>query len=300
LHDTVVAQTTVADATTTIPTRVLVLGMAHEDGTIHAEELFPVAGACGQSAEQVRSCLRRLVAEGLFVRHGTGSMARYQATPGGIATLTSSIARTRLAYALDAAGRGWDGRWHLVAFAIPEDRRPARDAFRDRLLRLGGAPVQGGLYASALDWDREVRDEAARLGVTGLVTVAVTDELEIAGERNARALAARLWPLTELHARYAAFVDQYREVPLALEHMRKRKERLADSDFLPAALAMAVAFQECFERDPLLPPELLPRPWPGKAARELIAVSRRLALNLRQAHGRPALFHLFDAAVDRL
>ena len=36
-----------------------------------------------------------------------------------------------------------------------------------------------------------------------------------------------------------------------------------DAEFLPAALAMAVAFQECFDDDPLLPPELLPRPWPG-------------------------------------
>jgi phenylacetic acid degradation operon negative regulatory protein len=274
--------------------------MAHRDGTIHAEELFPVAAASGQSAEQVRSCLRRLVAEGLFVRHGAGSVARYEATPDGMAAITNGIARTRLAYALDAAGRGWDRHWHLAAFAIPEERRPARDAFRDRLLRLGGAPVQGGLYVSALDWDTEVRDAAKRLDVTSLVTLITTDELEIAGQRDARDLARRLWPIDELRQRYEEFVTRFGEVPAALDHMRKRKERLSDADFLPAALTMAVAFQECFERDPLLPPELLPRPWPGKAARDLVAVSRRLALNLRQAHGRPALFHLFDAAVDHL
>jgi phenylacetic acid degradation operon negative regulatory protein len=60
---------------------------------------------------------------------------------------------------------------------------------------------------------------------------------------------------------------------------------------------MAVAFGECFNRDPLLPPELLPRPWPGKAARDLLMESRRLALTLRQSHGRPALFNLFDEAL---
>ena len=63
-----------------MPTRVLVLGMAHEDGTIVASELMPVAEACGQTPEQVRSCLRRLVQEGLFTREGTGRVASYLAT----------------------------------------------------------------------------------------------------------------------------------------------------------------------------------------------------------------------------
>lgn len=271
--------------------------MAHEDGTIHADELLPVATACGQGGEQVRSCLRRLVAEGLFVRHGQGGAARYEATERGLAALGADIERTRLAYGQDAAGRGWDRQWRLVAFAIPEDRRAARDAFRDRLLALGGAPIQGGLYVSAHNWVKEVRDDAARLDVTELVTIAVTDDLEIGGRRDPRELARHLWPITELADRYDRFLDHYGPVPDALQEMRRRKERLPDAAFLPGALAMAVAFQECFKDDPLLPPELLPRPWPGKAARDLLVTSRKLALNLRQAHGRPALFHLFDEAL---
>src|SRR3954470_3615636 len=121
------------------------MGMAHEDGTILASELYPVAEACGQTAEQVRSCLRRLVAEGVLVRNaeqggGSGTTARYESTAQGMAVLGANIERTRLAYAQDAAGRGWDRQWRLVAFAVPESRRGARDAFRDRLIELGGAP----------------------------------------------------------------------------------------------------------------------------------------------------------------
>src|SRR6478735_9814042 len=74
----------VADATVSIPTRLLVLGMAHHDGTIVAEEVFPVAEACGQGPEQVRSCFRRLVAEGLFTRDGEGRQARFEATGAGL------------------------------------------------------------------------------------------------------------------------------------------------------------------------------------------------------------------------
>ncbi|MDQ1397680.1 MAG: phenylacetic acid degradation operon negative regulatory protein, partial [Acidimicrobiaceae bacterium] len=269
------------------------MGMAHEDGTILAAELYPVAEACGQTAEQVRSCLRRLTTERLVVRHGSGNNARFEATEQGMAALGANIERTRLAYAQDAAGRGWDRQWRLVGFAVPERRRSARDTFRDRLTQLGGAAVQGGLYASPHPWHKDVRDEADRLEVTDLVTYAVTDDLQIGSERDPRELARRLWPVDDLAERYRAFVGQYEAVPDFLRAMKQRKERLADAEFLPGALTMAVAFQAVFGDDPLLPPELLPRPWPGRTARDLLVTSRRLSLQVLQRPGRPALFHLF-------
>src|SRR5258708_8929484 len=140
--------TVVANPTVDIPTRILVLGMAHEDGTILAAELFPVAEACGQTTEQVRSCLRRLVGEGLFVRHGAGRDASFHATPAGQSALGSSLKRTRLAYAQDAAGRGWDGQWRLVAVAVPERRRAAPGALRGRPRPLRRAVGHGGPHVA--------------------------------------------------------------------------------------------------------------------------------------------------------
>lgn len=283
-----------------IPTRVLVLGMAHLDGTIVAAELYPVAEACGQTVDQVRSCLRRLVADGLFTRRGEGRDAVFHATDDGVRALGSSIERARLAYLQDAAGKAWDRRWRLVGFAIPEARRSARDAFRDRLRQLGGAAVQPGLYVSPHRWETDVAAEADALGVGEHVTLASTDDLEIAGERDPRALAARLWPLDELAERYRGFVERYEGIPEALEAMRKQKRRLSDADFLPGALVIGCKFQECFDLDPLLPPDLLPRPWPGRAARDVLARSRRLGVLLRADHDRPQLFAPFDDLLGSL
>jgi phenylacetic acid degradation operon negative regulatory protein len=283
-----------------IPTRVLVLGMAHHDGTILASELYPVAEACGQTPDQVRSCLRRLVGEGLFTRHGEGREARFQATEAGMRALGASLERTRLAYAQDAAGKGWDRRWRLVAFAIPESRRAARDAFRDHLLELGGAAVQNGLYVSPHRWGGDARAEAERLGVAEHVTSATTDDLEIGGTRDPREIAARLWPIDELAERYQAFVDVYEGIPEELERMRRERRRLTEAEFLPGALVIGIKFQECFNADPLLPPELLPRPWPGRRARDLLARSRRLGILLRKEHDQPQLFAPFDDIVDTI
>jgi phenylacetic acid degradation operon negative regulatory protein len=298
--DRSIKTTVVPETTVPIPTRVLVFGMAHEDGTIHAAELNAVAEACGQTPDQVRSCLRRLVADGLFVRRGTGAAARFEATERGLRALGATLERTRLAYAQDIAGRGWDRKWRLVAFAIPEARRAARDALRDRLRALGGAPVQGGLYVSPHPWSKDVVAAAERLGVADLVTTATTDDLEVGGERDPKVLARRLWPVDDIAARYTAFVDRYAFVMDALGELKRARRRIDDAVFLSGALAMAVEFQQVFVDDPLLPPELLPRPWPGRAARQLLVRSRRLALSLREGPGRPALFRLYDEAVEAL
>ena len=73
--------------------------------------------------------------------------------------------------------------------------------------------------------------------------------------------------------------------------------KLADAEFLPLALAMGVAYSRCSSIDPHLPPELLPRPWPGRAARDVVVRSRRLALLLREDARKPALFSLFDDVI---
>ena len=193
-----------------IPTRVLVTGMRHDDGEIVAAELYAVAEACGQTSEQVRSCLRRLVKEGLYLQHGKGRSARYEATEAGIAHLETGWARTRTAYQQDAAGRGWDRMWHLVAFAVPEDRRAARDQLRDRLVALGGAALQGGVYVSPHPWDDAVRHEAKRLDLADHLSLATTDDLEIGGVRDPRQLALTLWPIEDVAARVR---DVHRAVP---------------------------------------------------------------------------------------
>jgi phenylacetic acid degradation operon negative regulatory protein len=283
-----------------LPTRLMVLGLAHRDGTVHGPELYSVAAECGIGVETVRSCMRRLTTEGLFVREGEGRDAIFRATPTGTSVLDVTQQRHLLAYAQDAAGRGWDRRWRLVSFAIPEAMRTARDAFRDHLLALGGASVQPGLYVSPHRWHDELQSEVDRLGIAQHVSTFTTDDLRIAGETDPRAIAARLWPLDEVAERYRQFIDTYQSVPDELLAMRKRGQRLSEHDFLPGVLHLAIRFNSCFELDPLLPPELLPRPWPGRAARELLAKCRKIGVLTREEKGGPALFRVFDEAIAHL
>ncbi|GLP76628.1 putative repressor in the phenylacetic acid catabolism [Mycobacterium antarcticum] len=242
-----------------IPTRVLVLGMARADGTLHAREVHNVAAAAGLSDQQVRLCLRRLVDEGRYTRQGRGRAAVFTPTTDDSGRLPA-VEFVQFAYDQDAGLEPWDGHWHLVGFNVPEAQRPSRDAFRDRLVFLGGAAVHGGLYVSANRWTDLVLAEARRLDIAHTLTVIATTDLTVAGTSEPHELAAHLWPIERLGADYTAFVERWDAHGAATD----------PSHAVVQVLRLATEFAAIIERDPLLPAELLPQPWPGTKARALL------------------------------
>jgi phenylacetic acid degradation operon negative regulatory protein len=149
-------------------------------------------------------------------------------------------------------------------------------------------------------WEAEVREVIERLGIAEFTSLASTDDLEVGGQSEPRHIAADLWALDEIAARYVDFIDTYRDVPDQLEEMRRRGERIREADFLPGVLHIAIRFNQCFDRDPLLPPELLPRPWPGREARDVLARCRRLGVLAREDRSGPAMFQVFDDVIALL
>ncbi|GAA3856180.1 transcriptional regulator [Saccharothrix violaceirubra] len=263
-----------------VPTRTVVEALVRPDGTVDAGELYEVANALGMSDQQVRLCLKRLVAEGRFTQEGRGRRAvlRAASREAGL-----DVEFVRFMYRQDAGEEEWDGVWHLVAFAVPESRRRERDALRDAIVRFGGAALHGGLYASPHAWEDLVEGEASAWDVDSCVTFLTSTDLRVGGERDPVALAARLWPLD-------AIADRHRLLAAVAAH-RLRLLRSGDLDragLLRVAVELAAEFTRAVEPDPLLPPELLPSPWVGTRARA--AVARCWSALAERADDLPALF----------
>ncbi|MCC0093443.1 transcriptional regulator [Streptomyces flavotricini] len=277
-----------------IGTRTLVFALVREDGTVDAGELYAVAEALGMTDQQVRLCLKRLVAEGRFVQEGRGRKARLRVTADPTGAVAPDVEYVRHAYRQDRGLAPWDGAWHLFAFAIPETARQARDTLRDALLHLGAAPLQGGLYVSANAIGEIVEAHARHLGVLGSLTRLTSRDLRLGEEEDATRLAARLWPLQRVAARYEelAALASDRLARLSAPRPPTGTERLT------YAIELAAAFTAAMEPDPLLPPELLPQPWPGSRARALAAQCwGALAVGDDEDPGRLRLFRLYDDVV---
>ncbi|MFD6969571.1 transcriptional regulator, partial [Streptomyces sp. NPDC059949] len=254
-----------------IPTRMVVHALVREDGTVDGGELYEVAGLLGMTDQQVRLCVKRLVAEGRFTVEGRGRrsvLRRAGAEPGpGGLPLVPEVEFVRHAYRQDRGLEPWDGVWHAFAFAVPESARASRDALRDTLTGLGATPVQGGLYVTPNAIGPYVRARAAELGLAQALSCLGTRDLAVGGTTDPRALAERLWPLPEIAVRYEALgALAGRAAPAGQAGAEGRPGAGAAAGSARAvaqAVALAAAFSAAMLPDPLLPPELLPRPWPG-------------------------------------
>ncbi|MFD6249605.1 PaaX family transcriptional regulator C-terminal domain-containing protein [Streptomyces roseolus] len=267
----------------------LVHALIREDGTVDADELYTVADTLGMSDQQVRLCVKRLVAEGRFTHEGRGRKARLHATADTTRALAPNADFLRHAFQQDAGLAPWDGVWHLAAFAVPESARTARDALRETLVHLGGAPLQGGLYVCANAWEPYVEEAAHRLGAHSALTLLTTTDLRKGGTHEPAELARRLWPLPEIADRY------HRLSRIARPRLARLTgpADLSPTASLTIAVELAAELTRAMEPDPLLPPQLLPRPWPGAQARKLIARCWAVLRERGADETRPTLFRLY-------
>ena len=274
----------------TPPSRAFVLGLADRHGHLDASALYDLGVAVGLSETSIRLTTRRLRDAGLLDTAGRGRKATITLTDAGLADRSPDLGWVALAYRLDSGEAPWDGHWHLASFAIAEAQRSARDALRNYLIELLGAPVGNGLYVSHYDWKPWVDAKATRLEVSDSVTTLSTDDLEVGRQRDPRAVAARLWKMDELDAEAAAFVDRW--APVA--------SRPPDDpvDAARAIFAASVHFEDLTRRDPLLPSELAPTSWRGRDVRE---VYRTLAETVSERHpaiGQANVFTAFLSVID--
>jgi phenylacetic acid degradation operon negative regulatory protein len=280
-----------------VSTRTFVLGMVHGDGRIVAEELYSVGDAGGFTVHQIRLCLARLVNEGLFVQVGRGRKAVLEVTAAGRMLLEPEPGFVQLAFDQDNGLAPWDGTWHLVTFTIGEDRRSERNTLREQLVRMG-APLGGGVYVCANDWDDLVLDIAKDLGVADSVSLAVATRLRVGQETDPKRIAKRLWAIDELGAQWQSFVRTQRAT---VDRLSRAAAKLP-ADQMPSILASAIglvdAFDSCMWSDPLLPPELLPKDWPGVAGRRLLLQAAEVIRELRRQTNMPALFSQYDDIIS--
>ena len=78
----------------------------------------------------------------------------------------------------------WDGRWHLVLFDIPKDRRKRRDVFRLHLKQLGLVLYQNSIWVHPYPLEHQVRAISDFYMLSKFVSFAIAERLT--GEAHLR------------------------------------------------------------------------------------------------------------------
>jgi len=192
----------------------------------------------------VRTAMSRLAADGWLERNKVGRNSFYRLAGKGHQTFDAA---TRHIY--DPQISDWTGRFELLLIASSEDR----DASREALKNAGfGSPLPGVWIAPS---GVPVPEEAAR-----------AIRLEVSAEDDSgRRLLRESWPLDRTADAYLKFTKTFEP----LRGWIGRRERLSDADAFTARILLIHHYRRVVLRDPLLPPVLLPKDWPGRAARQL-------------------------------
>ena len=200
--------------------------------------LVQVAELFGISEGTARTALSRMVASGEL----TTDEGAYQLTEPRLLERQARQSASRL-----ALRRRWHGGW-VMAVVVQERREPlARAELRTALesIRLGALREGVWLRPDNLDiaWPAVVRDQCTVLH---------------AGDVDP-ALVARLWDLD-------SWATAANELRAAVGTLVEPLER-GDTTALAEGFVVSAAVLRHFQADPLLPDDLLPGPWPGRAMR---------------------------------
>lgn len=71
-----------------------------------------------------------------------------------------------------------DGKWRLIMFDIPNEKKNARDSFRRKIIQLGCIKLQESIFASAYPCKEEVDFLCHFLEISDYVTVVSLDKIE--------------------------------------------------------------------------------------------------------------------------
>jgi phenylacetic acid degradation operon negative regulatory protein len=200
----------------------------------------------GLSESAARTVLLRMRQDGLLSSERDGRTARYRLAPAVYA------AQARMERQLRGHRPAWSGSFHGVLYEVPERSRAYRDRLRRTAQLLGYAMLRPGLLIATTDRSQELRSLLPDQPTgTQVLWIQITLEPD-----DSRRVAADLWDLDRLAARYRAVLAEARE---SID-----RARWAQSDHSFGAFAAAtLPLFETAASDPDLPAALLPSNWPG-------------------------------------
>jgi len=222
--------------------------------------LISLASEFNVSGIALRSAVSRMTSEDWLLADRRSSRSRYRLTRRGRGLIDAGIRRI-----YGPEEMGWNGRWLLVSYSLPESRRNQRDRLRSGLSFLGFGSLGNGIFVSPRDLRQEVLSLVRTHGVGREATVHFG---EVDWPESPGAIVKRAWDLSLLQRRYAAYEEANR---VALTEVRafQRAGRLEPREAFRRRFALTHQHRHLLFGDPDLPAELLPKRWIGHAAKRI-------------------------------
>jgi len=227
-------------------------------GTVWLGALIKLLEPVGINERLMRTTIFRLTQEGWLMSDRVGRRSYYSLTGPGRRRFEQAFRRVYSAHE-----EQWDGSWCLLLTNHLNNEQ--RKQLQDDLSWQGFAPLTGQMLGSPNCSTAQVHSIISAAGLEDDVVVFKTSPQEELAGRPVRLLAKECWDLQTLGLQYQEFLSHFR--PLWQEI--SEQPELRPQDCFLARTLLIHEYRKLVLRDPLLPDELLPGDWEGRAARQL-------------------------------
>ncbi|WAA11846.1 phenylacetic acid degradation operon negative regulatory protein PaaX [Fervidibacillus halotolerans] len=232
----------------------------HYGGEIWIGSLIKLLKEFGHNEQSVRAAISRMHKQGWVYSRKEGNRSYYFLSPIGKERMEEAAERI-----FKLKPNIWDGKWRMLVYSIPEDKRHVRDEFRRELVWSGFGSLANGLWISPNDLTKQVYTLIDKYQIRPFVHYFVSS---YKGPEENKTLVSTCWNLDEINQKYTNFIHQYeKKYEMDIASMNEGKK--TDADCFVEKTKLVHEFRKFLFIDPGLPECLQPKQWYGKKAQTL-------------------------------
>ena len=211
----------------------------------------------GHNEQGVRVAVSRMVKQGWIQSEKQGNKSYYFLTDRGVQRMDEAANRI---YKMKP--NEWDGKWRILMYTIPEDKRQLRDDLRKELLWSGFGSFSSGCWISPNDLEKQINRLIEKYDIDEYVDFFIS---EYKGPKENQSLVEKSWQLEEIENKYEEFIEKYSKQFIVHQSIIGRGE-MSDADCFVERTNLVHEYRKFLFIDPGLPKELLPSKWNGNHA----------------------------------
>ena len=232
----------------------------HYGNEIWIGSLIRLLKEFGHNEQSVRAAISRMYKQGWVDSRKEGNKSYYFLTARGIDRMDEAAKRI---FKLNP--EKWDGKWRMLIYSIPEEKRNIRDELRKELLWSGFGSIANSSFISPNDLTKQVYMLIDKYDIKEHVHYFIA---EYNGPRHNQTLLKECWDLNDINEHYKTFIDFYSG------KFYQDKKKIAKNQMTPAECfvertKLVHEYRKFLFIDPGLPEELLPKMWLGNKAANL-------------------------------
>lgn len=212
--------------------------------------------------QAVRSAISRMSKQGWVVSRKETNKSYYSLTERGKKRMEEAAGRI---YRIEA--EKWDGKWRMLLYNIPEEKRQIRDELRKELIWSGFGLLSNGVWITPNNLKNQINDIIDKYNIRECVHFFTADN---EGPQSNKQIITNCWDIDHINKQYQMFIKFY-EGEMVENRQKLEEGKMSNQDCFVERTLLVHHYRKSLFIDPGIPQELLPEKWLGEQAAKLFS-----------------------------